>query len=103
MEKRLLFLESLVQSGKADSFARYGLANEYKRLGRTEDALEQFTNLRDLDPQYVPQYLMAGQLLLSLGRKDEARIWLGAGIEQARIAKNLHALGELESALADCD
>jgi len=103
MEKRLLFLEGLIQSGKADSFARYGLANEYRRLGRAEDALDQFQKLRDLDPKYVPQYLMAGQLLLSLGRKDEARAWLGAGIEQAQISGNSHAQGELESALAECD
>lgn len=103
MEKRLLFLEGLVQNGKADSFARYGLAIEYRRLGRPEDALKQFQSLRELDPKYVPQYLMAGQLLLSLGQKDEARAWLSAGIEQAKLASNSHALGELESALADCD
>jgi predicted Zn-dependent protease len=103
MEKRLMFLESLVQSGKADSFARYGLAIEYKRLGRPDDALDQFQRLRDLDPSYVPQYLMAGQLLLSLARKEEARAWLRAGVAQAKLVGNSHAQGELESALADCD
>ncbi|HSC87220.1 MAG TPA: tetratricopeptide repeat protein [Polyangiaceae bacterium] len=99
MNKRLAFLEQLVEGGKADSFARYALALEYKKEGRTDDALRVFEGLRSSDPAYVPQYLMAGSLLSGAGRTDEARSWLEAGISAARSSGDSHALGELESAL----
>lgn len=98
--KRLALLERLVQSGQADSFARYGLAMEYKKLGRTDEAVSAFEALRDTDPNYVPQYLMAGQMLADAGRQSDARSWLTQGIERARAMGNTHALSELEGALA---
>lgn len=98
--KRLALLERLVASGQADSFARYGLAMEYKKLGRTSDALAAFEALRAVDPGYVAQYLMAGQMLADAGQSDEARAWLSQGIQQARAVGNAHALSELEGSLA---
>lgn len=100
MNKRLLFLEKLVQDGQADSFARYALGMEYRKEGRTEDAVAAFTALRDADPDYVPQYLMAGQLLIEVSRAEEARAWLEAGVAAAQRKGDAHALGELQSALA---
>jgi hypothetical protein len=73
---------------------------EYKRLGRTDDALAVFETLRQKDQSYVPQYLMAGQMLAADGRTDEARSWLEQGVARARSAGNAHALSELEGALA---
>lgn len=100
MNKRLLFLEQMVQSGKADSFARYALGMEYRKEGRVDDAVRTFTDLREIDPAYVAQYLMAGQMLVEAGRRDEGKIWLETGVAQARKSGDAHALGELESALA---
>lgn len=101
MNKRLTMLETLTQSGKADAFAWYGLALEYKREGRAADALATFQKLRDLHADYLPMYLMAGQLLLGEERADDAKEWLRAGIAIAERQGNVHALGELESALAN--
>jgi predicted Zn-dependent protease len=101
MNKRLTMLENLTQSGKADAFAWYGLALEYKREGRSADALGTFDKLRELHPEYLPMYLMAGQLLLAEERSDDAKAWLRSGIEVARRQGNAHALGELEAALAN--
>lgn len=102
MNKRLAFLESMTASGKADAFAWYGLAMEYRRESRTDDALATFVKLRELHPDYLPMYLMAGQILTDAGRVEEARDWLQAGVALARSVGNTHALGELESALALC-
>lgn len=102
MNKRLLMLEKMVESGKADSFARYALALEYKKEGQLERAVATFDDLRAADPNYVPQYLMAGQMLIDAGKKTEARGWLEAGLEIARALGNSHAAGEIESALSDC-
>lgn len=102
MSKRLAMLESIVASGNADAFAWYGLAMEYRRGGRIGEALETFTKLRALHPDYVPMYLMAGQVLLDEKRPADAREWLEAGIVVATSQNAVHALGELESALESC-
>lgn len=103
MNKRLAMLESMVAGGSADAFAWYGLAMEYRRAGRVSDALGTFGSLRERQPDYLPMYLMAGQLLIEQKRPSEAREWLEAGIALARAQNAAHALGELESALATCD
>jgi tetratricopeptide (TPR) repeat protein len=100
MSKRLAILEKMTAAGSADPFAWYGLAMEYKGLGRHDDAVATFGKLRDLDPGYVPQYLMCGSLLLELGRAAEARAWLSAGIAAAKAKGDGHALSELTDALA---
>src|SRR5437762_6439653 len=98
-QNRLEVLEKMVARGGNDPFPSYGLALEYRNLGREEDALTAFQNLRARFPGYVPQYLMAGQLCQKLGRNDAARDWYAAGIAVARDARDTHALGELEGAL----
>jgi tetratricopeptide (TPR) repeat protein len=100
MSKRLAVLEKMTASGSTDPFAWYGLAMEYKGLGRPDDAVATFTKLRALDPGYVPQYLMCGTLLLDLGRHAEAGDWLREGVTVARGKGDSHALSELQDALA---
>jgi predicted Zn-dependent protease len=102
MNKRLAFLESMTQSGKADAFAWYGLGMEYRKEGRTADALATFEKLRALHPDYLPMYLMVGQILIDAQRVPEARAWLEAGVALANAQGNVHTLGELESALDSC-
>jgi tetratricopeptide (TPR) repeat protein len=99
MNKRLEYLSKLVQGGTADSFAHYALGLEYKKEQQFDAALETFAKLRAKDSQYLPMYLMAGQLLVSLGRLPEAQDWLQAGIEVAKAQGNSQALGELQSEL----
>ena len=45
-------------------------------------------------------YLMCGQMLEKVGRTEEAREWLTAGIAAAGKAGDGHARGELEAALS---
>jgi predicted Zn-dependent protease len=98
MSKRLMYLEKLTSEGATDPFVWYGLALEYKTLGRLDDALRTFTSLRKRTPDYVPMYLMCGQMLADAGRA-EAREWLEAGVSAARAKRDTHALGEIEAAL----
>lgn len=97
--KRLQMLEKMTASGKADSFAWYALALEYRNLGRIDDAYAIFVKLREQDPGYVPMYLMSGTMLIDADRREEAREWLVLGIEKARAIGDGHALSELEGAL----
>jgi tetratricopeptide (TPR) repeat protein len=98
--KRLPMLEKMTAAGSKDPFAWYCLAMEYGNLGRIEDALKTFGQLRDLDASYVPMYLMCGTLLAKAGRPDEARQWFTEGMAAARHKGDAHALSELSSAHA---
>jgi len=100
MNKRLSLLEKVTSSGTADAFAWYALGMEYRKEARPEDALKAFQSLRAAHPDYLPMYLMAGQLLIELARYQDAREWLGVGITLARATGDSKALGELESELA---
>jgi len=103
MNKRLDMLEKLASSGKADSFALYALAMEYRKEGRTDDALSTFAALRARDPDYLPMYLMASQVLVDEGKSDVAREWLGAGLELATRKGDSKARSELANLLETCD
>lgn len=100
MSKRLLFLEKVTADGSKDPMAWYGLALEYRSLGRHDDALRTFETLSSTTPDYVPMYLMCGQLLEQMNRHADARAWYERGIDAAKAKRDTHALGELESALA---
>ena len=102
MTKRLEILEKLAAEGKADSFAWYALALEYKSAGRIDEALVAFLSLRQRDPNYVPMYLMAGAMLESLGRTAEAALWLRDGIIAAESKGDSHAASEMRDILERC-
>jgi tetratricopeptide (TPR) repeat protein len=100
--KRLEYLLKLTGPqgvGAADPFAWYGLGMEYRGLERYHDALATFEALRARNPDYVPMYLMCGQMLEKMGRPADARSWLLLGVEAAHKRGDAHALSELESAL----
>ncbi len=98
--KRLAFFQQATKDGTGEPLAWYGLAMEYRKLERWDEALQTFTTLRTMKPDYVAMYLMCGQMLEEVERTDEAREWLEAGIAQARAKGDNHAASELESALA---
>jgi predicted Zn-dependent protease len=100
MSKRLAFLEKMTAGGSQDPLAWYGLALEYAGLGRVDDALATFQKLRELNPGYVPMYLMCGTMLVKAGRAGEGKEWLTEGVDTARGKGDTHALGELQDALA---
>jgi predicted Zn-dependent protease len=97
MSKRLEMLEKMAAQS-ADPFARYALAMEYAKVERWDDALATFQALRSASPDYLPMYLMAGQLLIDRQRGAEACQWLEAGIDLARRTGDTKALGELDAA-----
>ena len=99
MADRVDLLKRFVQENPDDPFPRYGLAMEYRRLGRVAEALDLFEALRRDFPDYLPQYLMHGQLLAAEGRVEEARAVLEAGAALAETQGEAHALSELREAL----
>jgi predicted Zn-dependent protease len=95
---RLSMLLSMVSTKPSDPFPRYGLAMEYKKLERPDEAVQAFTELAEHHPKYVPGYLMHGNLLESMGRRSEAHAVYDRGLEVARAAGDEHAESELRAA-----
>ncbi len=94
-------LQGFVEANPNDAFARYGLALEFMNAGEFQPAAAHFRALIEKNPEYVPGYLMFGQLLARMGQKEDARDTLRRGIAAARRAGNVHALNEMESFLLD--
>jgi tetratricopeptide (TPR) repeat protein len=99
-QQRLDMLEKMIAKGSADPFVHYARCMELKSLGRTTDAMDAFRKLRERFPNYVPLYLMAGQVAVELGAADEAREFFSEGEQKAREAGDSHAQAELARALA---
>ena len=98
---RRQLLEQFVAAKPADAFARYGLAVECANSGDAGAADDHFKALLASHPEYVAGYFQYGQFLAKMGRTEEARATLSAGISTARRAGNDHARSEMEAALAE--
>ena len=98
---RRQMLEEFVAAKPNDAFARYGLAMECANTGDAAAADEHFKAILGAHPEYVAAYFQYGQFLARIGRTDEARSTLSAGIATAERTGNEHARSEMEAALAD--
>lgn len=96
--ERLAMFDQILAKGTDDPFVYYGRAMELRSLERHRESLDAFGVLAERFPEYVPTYLMAGQVAEILGLPDEARRWYERGIERAA-GKDPHARSELSAAL----
>ena len=97
---RLGMLEQMVATKPDEAFPRYGLAMEYRKLERDEEAAAAFAELAQRCPDYVPGYLMHGNLLERMGRPEQAAAVYDRGVEVATAAGDDHAVSELRAARA---
>lgn len=95
---RLGMLLKMVAAKPDDAFPRYGLAMEYKSRGDRDKAAATFAELHERMPNYVPAYLMHGNLLEAMGRAAEAAAIYARGVEVAAAAGDEHAESELRAA-----
>lgn len=88
-------LTEILKQNPADSFARYGLAMAYVAEGKSEEALREFAETIERNPDYVPAYQMSAQQLIKAGRVDEAKVRLEAGLAACDRTGNSHAASEM--------
>jgi len=100
---RIATLRAFLDKDPNDPFPRYGLAVEYKKLGRLDEAQALFDELIDRFPDYLATYMMAGANLCALGRDEQAAETYRNGIAVAEKNGDSHTRGELETALADLE
>ena len=98
-EQRLETFRRLVEKSPDDAFARYSLAMGLRSLGRNEEAANELGELARRKPDYVPTYLMLGQVLEALARRRQAALAYEQGLLAAGRARNDHAASELGRAL----
>jgi tetratricopeptide (TPR) repeat protein len=96
---RLDILKSMVEQNPADSFARYGLAMEYRNSGDLAAAVAEFRTLIAAHPDYSAAYYHGGQTLERLGNSAEARELYQRGIEATTRKGDLHTRDEIQAAL----
>jgi hypothetical protein len=96
---RRQMLEEFVAKKPDDAFSRYGLAMECMNSGDPAAADAHFRSLIDRNADYIPGYLMYGQLLARESRNDEARKVLTAGMAAASKKSDEHARSEMETLL----
>ena len=98
---RRQMLEEFVAKQPDDAFSRYGLALECMNSGDLSAADTHFRALLERHADYIPAYLMYGQLLARESRRDEARQVLSNGIAAAVETRHEHARSEMEALLND--
>ena len=96
---RLEILKSMVEQNPTDTFARYGLAMEYRSTGELEAAVAEFRTLLAAHPDYSAAYFHGGQTLERLGRTAEARELYLRGIEATTRKGDFHTRDEIQAAL----
>ena len=94
LQQLLIFLEKSPQ----DSFTLYSIAYEYMQQAHWEKAVDYFTQLRNMHPDYVGLYYHLGKIQEHLDQVDQAFATYEAGMKVAEQQNNTHALGELQRA-----
>ena len=98
-ESRLEILKSMVEQNPANSFARYGLAMEYRNSGALAEAVTEFRALIAGQPDYSAAYFHGGQTLERMGHIAEARELYRQGIEVTTRKGDLNTRDEIQAAL----
>lgn len=81
--ERITMLQRMVESRPNDPRARFGLALEYERLERWEEAVEQLRVYLEASADEGNAYGRLARALRRLGREEEARAAYQQGIEAA--------------------
>ncbi|HTN75396.1 MAG TPA: hypothetical protein VL096_09120 [Pirellulaceae bacterium] len=92
-------IEAMLADDPTDTFLRYSLAMELHKEGELERGLELVRSLMRDTPPHVPAFFRSGQWLAAMGRIEEARAALRAGIDAARVQGDAHAAGEMSEFL----
>jgi predicted Zn-dependent protease len=89
-------LERLLAAGKDGALLRFGLGNEYLKLGDAEAAATHLRRAVELDSAYSAAWKMLGKALESAHRDDEALAAWREGIAAAERKGDKQAMREMQ-------
>ena len=101
MESRIEALQRMLESRPDDVRALFGLALEYERAGRWQDAVEALRSYLSRASDEGNAYARLARALRELGREDEAREAYHQGIEVAYRHGHPTMAMEMEEALEE--
>ncbi len=99
-QSRLEIFETMAREQPDDALIWYGLASEYTKLEKWDEAAEALRNVVRINPDYTAAYQMLGTALLNQGQTEEARVAWTAGIEAANRTGAWKARQHMEGLLA---
>jgi tetratricopeptide (TPR) repeat protein len=93
-----------IKENPDDSFSKFALAVEFKKMDRFDKARVLFESIRNNDPGYVGVYYHLGKTYEVLGMNRQALITYNEGIEIASANKEEErTVSELKEALAELE
>lgn len=92
---RLAALAAMVEADPSDAFCLYGLAQEYAKLGRSDESLDAFDRCLAADPNYLYAYFHKARVLEESARIAEAVAALREGLTRANALGDAHAAAEI--------
>lgn len=101
MTDRIAALQKMLAARPDDARARFGLAVEYEKAGRIDDAVRELSAYLERQEDEGNAWGRLGGLLARLGRADEARSALLRGVDQARKHGHPSMAAELEASLEE--
>ncbi len=90
-------LEQMLEKNPNDVFLNFALGMELGKEGLVVEALDRYGRVLQLDPTYYPAYAQKADILVGLGRRDEARAALQTGIDAAKAAGDTHAADQMQT------
>ena len=88
-------LEALLAKGTDNALLRFGLANEYLKLGQLEQAIGHLRKAVTHDPKYSAAWKRLGKALAEAGRKTDAIRAYEEGIRVAEEKGDVQAAKEM--------
>ena len=96
-------LQAYLKEDPNDTFSKFALALEYKKIDDVSRAIELFEEIHEADPNYVGIYYHLGKLYDQQGDNKKAVATYKEGIEIAANTGESKTLSELKSALMELE
>lgn len=96
-------LQKLLEQDPADAFVLYGLAHEYAKLSQHDTAVGYYDRCIASDAGYCYAYYHKARSQQSMGKVNDARKTINAGIKAAKKAGDDHAEYELRALMEGLD
>ena len=102
-QERIDAFKAMVAAQPEQEMVWYGLANEYVKLERWDEAADALRQVLKLNADFTAAYQMLGTSLIKQGRREEARRAWTDGIETANRTGAWKARQHMEGLMANSE
>lgn len=103
MNQKVQKLARRLKKNPDDSFTKFALALEMRKLDELEKARRLFESIRENQPQYVGVYYHLAKLYEDLDEPERAKTIYKEGITITQEQRDQHAQSELQTALMNLE